>query len=354
MRISKGIMAVGMASVIGAIWLCAYGCDKRATQPWPPPPEPKDYPVYFANQSAPICYCYLVVSGTLDTVALPFIVVGGMDISPNGNTLYVAGMDEVAAVDVATGNYEVIWSDGAINGVTLSPNGRYLALHSDELNILELASLTVVHHEAEAVFRGIFSTDSRRFYAPTDHCQILQISLEGSGAISRTSFPGRCYGHIAVSEDESRWYLYDIGDCYGRFEVYDLATDSVIFSDFFRHGYGLLEPTADGQYVFFSNPGMIMAYCWQYDHELAIGVYEVGSNQLAEEISTRNIPFPVDGVDSTSVLNLATTPDGRWLIGMSCRGDMLQVDIESMEIVKFSRFEIPRPMVRFVVCQTNL
>jgi len=113
-----------------------------------------------------VCYSYRVVSGTLDTIALPFSAVAGMDISPDGKTLYVAGQNEVAAVDLATGDSDVIWSEHANYGVTVSPDGQYLAVHGDELNIVELASLTVVHRESEYVFRGVFSADSRRYYAP--------------------------------------------------------------------------------------------------------------------------------------------------------------------------------------------
>jgi len=178
--------------------------------------------------------------------------------------------------------------------------------------------------------------------------------LEGSGAVSRTSFPGRCYGRIAVAEDESSWYLYDLGYCYGRFEVYDLAADSVVFSDFFHQGYGLLELTADERYVIYSNPGPVESFCWQYEYELSIGVYNINSNQLADEISTRDIPTPVNGVDSTIIMDLAATPDSRWLIGLSLRGDIVCVDLERLEIVSFSRFKAPRPIVQYLCCQTNL
>jgi len=37
MHISKGLLLGGLVSVIGVIWLWAYGCDKRPTQVWPEP-----------------------------------------------------------------------------------------------------------------------------------------------------------------------------------------------------------------------------------------------------------------------------------------------------------------------------
>jgi hypothetical protein len=350
---SNLMVRAGSVALIGLVWLWLYGCDERVVAPGPPETAPVDYPVYFADQINPLCYRYRVVSGTLDTIDLPFIAEMGMDVSPDGSTLYVAGATGVAAVDLATGNSEVIWSDRAGYGVTVSPDGRYLELHGGELNILELTSLTVVHRETEAVYRGVFSANSRRFYAPEADCEILQIGL-GSGAVSRAAFPDRCYGRIAVADDESKWYLYDLGPCYGRLEVFDRAADSVIFSDYFHPGWGFLELSRDETYAFFTNPGPVEDFCSEYDPELSIAVYDINSNQLADEISTRNIPTPVNGVDSTLVIDLVATPDGRWLIGLSLRGDIVRVDLKQMALAGFHRFDPPRPIVQYPCCQTNL
>lgn len=344
----KEAQSIGMVLLICMLACAWFNCSKRPTAPLPA--ELVDYPCYSADLYIPVAYRYQVLSGALDTINLPFIAEAGMVVSSDGGTLYVAGHDAVAAVDVATEVSTTVWTGHAGYGISISPNGRYLALHGDDLRVLDLESLLTIHSDTDATFRGVFSADSRRLYAPTaGAAQIYRASLDGSGMVSRSSFPHRFYTRIRLSADETKWFVYDAEECAGRFEVLDLTEDSVVFSQWHAPGNGRVASSRNGRWAFYTNPGMIEDICFG-NLPYAVSVYSVADNEIVSTISTK-ISTDSGVVDSAVIVDLAVTPDNRWLVGMSWRGEFVTIDLDQMKLVRFLRISKPRRPTEFLCCQ---
>jgi WD40 repeat protein len=348
-RIKEG-QCVGVVLLVGALAAVWLNCSERPTSPVPA--ELVDYSCYCADLYDPVAYRYRVLSGALDTIDLPFLAERGMTVSPDGSTLYVAGHDAVAAVDVATEEFTTVWNGFAGHGVTVSPNGKYLAVQGQDLRILDIESLSIVHSDTDETFLGVFSADSRRFYAPGGAvAQIYKVSLDGSGMVSRSSFPNRLYTRLRLSEDETKWFLWDAEECAGHFEVLDLLADSIVFSRRYAPGNARLALSRDGRWAFFTNPGLILDICDLSPNPLyTIEVYNVADNATATPISTK-VTTDAGLPDSALIVDVVVTPDNRWLVGMSWRGEFVTIDLDQMKVVRFLRIATPRRPTEFLSCQ---
>jgi hypothetical protein len=348
-KIARGLATGAGLTVAGLCCLCFPGCEKQPTEP-DSPHAPRDYAVYCADLYAPVAYAYKVVSGQLDTINLPFVAEYGLAVSPHGDTIYAAGGDGVASVDVSTENFTLVWTGFATYGIALSPNGRYLAIHGDDLTIMDLATMTSKLTDTDATFRGVFAVDSRRFYAPTvAGAQIYEASLVGGGEVSRTSFQGRGYRSILVSPDESKWFLYDAEECAGRFEVLDRDADSILFSHRVVPGNGQMAVSPNGRWAFYTSPGMIEDFC-DDSPSYSVGAYGILRNEVATDIGTK---VSVGGLsDSAVIVDVIITPDSQWLVGLSWRGEFITVDLARMRVVRFLRIEIPRRPTQYLSCQS--
>jgi DNA-binding beta-propeller fold protein YncE len=143
---------------------------------------------------------------------------------------------------------------------------------------------------------------------------------------------------LAVSPDESKWFLYSasiVDDCISIFDVYDTESDTVIFSTRIRPGLGDLAMARDGKYVYFTNP------CYGAvpnpgcpDGSLVITIFDPGSNQLLKTISTI-ATYGEAGFSYVHIGALATTPDGKWILGTSVFSGYVLINAEAATVEKF-------------------
>jgi len=139
-----------------------------------------------------------------------------------------------------------------------------VAILGDDLYILNTSDYSLVFHDTSEVQSGVFSSDSRSLYCTADvtgtgSCLAYKVDLDNDFLVTRRGFVGGNTIGIIPSYDEERWFVYLYGAgfrCF--FKVYDVETDSIIFSEFITPGAGYMALTPDGKYLFYTNPGTLL------------------------------------------------------------------------------------------------
>jgi DNA-binding beta-propeller fold protein YncE len=117
---------------------------------------------------------------------------------------------------------------------------------------------------------------------------------------------------VVPSADESKLFLMLKYSTFGyAFVVYDVATDSIIFSDPLTPGAGDIEITRSGRYAFYSNPGTIAVGPPPPSH---FKVFDVRNNEICQIVSTEEVTTDSSGYMPIGLL--AITPDGTRLVAL--------------------------------------
>jgi len=310
MSCCKGWLVGGAVVLFCLVWLGWSGCDKRPTRPEPPPPQPKDYPVYFCNQANSTLWIFHPLSRKLDSMVTPYDgVMRGVTVSADGQLLYFSQADRVLVVDsdslglVAELPYEAWW------GTAVSPDNNLLAIMGHGISILRTQDWSVVFADTIDVYRGVFSRDSRTFYACSaegwDYFNSLcwVEPLDDNPVLQHKEF----YNHVTQvrpTPDGSKLLL----NLLWHFVVYDIAGDTILTDIELWPGQGNLEITPDGKYAFFSNPSTMLGERGTTD----LYVFDVLVNSVVDtldlDVLGDSISLFIFGIGE-----MAVTPDGRWL-----------------------------------------
>ncbi|RKX25198.1 MAG: hypothetical protein DRP45_06495 [Candidatus Zixiibacteriota bacterium] len=328
---------------VGAIWLGSGGCSSKPVSPDVAVPGP--YATYFVDDGKNVLHRYEPATGVFDSLTeVPFSYPAGFDISPDGKTLYTSGLDSVVAIDIETLSRKWTMYHEGSTGLAASPDGRFLALQGSDLDILELISLTVVYHDTDACGSGSFSGDGSKFYAiaqggvpPHNDDQHIYCANLDSNTVTRTWISADVgLSQMIPSADGTELYLYGTTDVYqSRFSVYNVDSAAIVYSEYLEPGMGQMDLTADGKYVFYTNPGSVLA--GGPDPPFTISVYETATRQRIKEISTVGV-FGADTVETNGVIyDIVCTPDSRWLTGISPASRFLSIDIRTLEVIHWER-----------------
>ena len=358
MRIAQGLLIGALAVGAGIASFWQFGCDERPTQPDPPEPEPKDYPVYMVNNDGGSqCFRYHIGSEKLDTLSVPTqFWIGGSALSPDDTRLFWAERTRTLVIDLATLDTVAELPYVAGRGICASPNGRYIALKgSTYLNVLSADDYSSVFVDSAVMLRGgCFSSDDNRFYSAMGDsvAVVYQLDLANGFTVTRDTLTDRVYlRHMLTSPDETKWFLYRQFNTYQDcFEVYDLQLDSVVFRDYLVPGYGEMVVTPDGHYVFYTQPGPPQM---DYTGPPHFTVFDAWRNRIDRLVAVTGM---VDGINPTYLpLNeLAMTPDGRWLIvgGFYPADQFVVFDIATLSLVRL--VSIPESGLISYTCQQGL
>lgn len=335
--------------------LAISGCDRKPTDP-PPPPEPKDYTVYVWDGANPQRgFAYYPSTNELDSFYVPYgegWVVPSADgkfgytpTDPRPGTA-VVGLESLENEDTLTMLEELPY----LAVLATSPDGQLLAVaHNDSLQVVRVADGAVVFADTGLFGRHVFSQNSERLYIGTSlEAYVVDLSTSPP-EVTRKHFDGAGVQWIVPSPDETKWYLYmPIGaDIHFLFAVYDVASDSIIFSDYLSPGHGKLLVTPDDRYVFYSNRGTMISGPgppWIY-------VYDVARNASADSISTAGL-FDPPNEYGVPIDYMCLTPDGRWLVAQGFN-HVFAVDINRMEVADYV-FLGGSKWLQTVTCQTGL
>jgi len=324
----------------GILSLCLYftGCDDNPVEP----DEPKDYPAYFFDayyNDANWYFAYHPASNQVDSFWLPYSL--PPLISADGKKMYITGIptDHIDVLD--TDSMVVIDQLPYVGAFAVSPDNRLIAVVDDglSLSILETSDYSVVFHDTTTFNeRCVFSSNSQRFYGAPQAGGVYILDLSDSQfPITIITPPFGSVRDLAPSHDESKVFLYLQRPqlfWYGAFAVYDLAADSLIFSDTLRPGFGELEPTPDGRYVFYTNPGHML-----YGPGLPwIRVYDVQRNAIHKEITTAGVLEEPYG-SGVPLEEICVTPDGQWVVALAVNSYdfVIAFDVYNMAVSKYVR-----------------
>jgi hypothetical protein len=336
MRILKALSAVLLLVGLAALLGCG---EDKPTQPT----EPKDYYVYFAEQLSLYQYFrYHTGTGVIDSFPAPHSTVrSGFGISPDGKTMYISPAGSGTIVEMSLDSHVVVAehpiamkdysSGGWLRKVIVSPNNQYLAVIDQYLYIFNISDFSIIYCDTINVsLNGIFSQNGDIFscagYDTTySDSYVLKIDLADGCTETEWSFAGGCPYRVIPDASYQKLFLYlHVYNDLFLFQVYDIASESVIFNKSLCPGHGDMEITPDGRYIIFSQPGTIMTGCPPPRY---FTIFDIENNRIDREvdafIDSLEIVHPIDG--------LCLTPDGRHLIGISYTNGLFDYDMQRHE-----------------------
>lgn len=330
------VAVVVLTIAVGLGWyLAGCGCDK------PMEPKPlKDYAAYFLDgyyNDANWYFAYHPTSNTVDSFWLPYESLPL--ISADGKKMYVTGVlhDHIDVVQLDS--FVVIDRLPYLAPVAVSPNNQLIAVLDSALalSILNTWDYSELFHDTTSFGSGggAFSSNSQRFYGAPEAGGVYILDLsDPQFPVTRITPPFGSVKDLAPSPDESKVFLYLQRLYYGAFAVYVLATDSLIFTDTLRPGFGELEPTPDGRYVFYTNPGHMLNVTgppW-------LTVYDVERNAIHKQITTAGVLEEPYGF-GVPLEEICVTPDGRWVVALAVNSYdfVIAFDVYKMAVSKYVR-----------------
>jgi len=343
----KAVILISVGILGSCLYFAACGCDG--------PLEPKlakDYPAYFLDaiqDEANWYFAYHPATNTVDSFWLPYY--HEPVISADGKKMYVWDWQQRATAVLTVDSMMVIGQLPLGFPLAVSPDNRLIAIYDDGLTIFNTSDYSVVFHDTVLPGPGgaVFSANSRRYYGTPEAGGVYILDLSDPlFPVTRLSVPFGWVFDLAPSPDETRLFLYlqrPVG--FGAFAVHDLAADSLIFIDTLFSGYGELEPTPNGRYVFYTNPGgphYPGSSPW-------ITVYDVERNAVHTTISTVGVlehPYEY-GIPLSEI---CISPDGRYLTALGW-SFVLCLDIRRMAFVNYLKLRGPNNLLG-LVCQNSL
>jgi len=336
MRIAQGLLIGTVAAAIGVVCLWQFGCEDKPTEPRPPQ-QPKDYPVYFINYLDATLFTYYPLSRRIDSAALGLGPQRRVAVSADGQLLYVAGPSNVVVLNAKSLDFVCELPYTARWGVVASPDNRLIAIMGDGLTILRTGDFTEVFVDPVKVMDGVFSADSRTFYAHgrdgVGHFTYLYwlTPLPSNPVLYQRELQSHV-GYISPLKDGHRLALY----LTNYFVMYDIVADSNIFACPLWPGAGNLGVTLDEKYAFFSNPSTMFFEEGTTD----LYVFDIEGNQICDTIVIDYFMDSIGAIAAYGVGRMVFTPDRRWMVAHNAQEpvQLLLFDLEKQSLVDFRLF----------------
>jgi len=312
MQIAKGLVVVAVAAAIGVVSLWQFGCDENPTGP--KPYKPKDYVLYWSrNRDDSAFFAYHTLSQRLDTFYVPGTRVYDMNTSADGRRLYISYSDKTRVISTVDHRPLVDLPYSGGYGVTVSPDNRYIAVHSGNLRILSTRDYSVVFEDTLAFWRTAFSANGHTLYAfgPASPCRLVyRLDLRNGFQSDFICVPDDIpISRVVPSIDEKLLFMFrSLGSCNMLFDVFDVAGDSLVFRDLVAPGCGDMVVSPDNRYVFFTGPGDL--------HGWPPPAYSIARYSIEDRTVDSLVFWSICGSDLPSGAigsDLAITPDGRFL-----------------------------------------
>ena len=308
-------------TALAVLFAGQFACDDKGTEP--KPPEPVDYPVYFSEPGfTPQLFVFHPETRQVDSVDIPWETRNGVTVSADGKLLYLAQTFSVLVVD--TDSLSSITDSLSFiaelpydsdDPVAVSPDNQLVAITGDDLTILRTSDYSVLFSDTDRTLNGQFSTDSKSFYCAAGWSSqtpglVYKVDLSDSlFPVTRRLFADGGVTHVIPSLDDSKWFLsLRVRTWTSAFEVYDVATDSIIFREILVPGSGQIAITPDGKRIFYNNPGRSGT-----DPPAPPGftIFDVEANKVDRLVE--DLDFFSGSTWVAHPNAMAVTPDGRWL-----------------------------------------
>jgi hypothetical protein len=253
----------------------------------------------------------------LDTAPIPWSAEHGIAVSADGERLYLGGSSKIAVIERETRSLITELPYRSEDCVGISPDNRMVAVAAGGLHLLSTDDYHVMFEDTEPVLHCEFSSDSRTLYCARKGTDLVyQVDLtDPAYPVTLTSTGNGWVYFVIPTPDESKLLLYkNMGSGVFAFEVFEKASDSIIFRDIFTPGYGTLAMTPDGRYAFYTSPGSIFM---ESPPLLGFKVFDIRANAIDTVIEDpdffREISDDGQGFWMAPPALLAVSPDSRWL-----------------------------------------
>jgi hypothetical protein len=299
--------------------LAISGCESAPTDPSLSGTGEMNYAVYFySTYGDEGLYKYYPLTQELDSADLHYQVTGydhfnSLHVSADGELLYmpfeqiIVVFDSDSLYPVAELPYKTRYP------VAVSPDGKYIAIFGNGVWVLNTSDYSVYYHDTTNAVRGVFSSNGMRLYAmgsetePPYTAYLYVLDLSGpEPVLEKRKSPGSSSRFLPTS-DESKFVLVDAS---GWIRIFDVASDSIVFSHYMRGAKGRVALTPDDKYAFY---GSMTPIAPPDPGTSAFAMIDVQNNQLEEIVSTR---FVIDSItpDWFEVGSVQVTPDGKYLV----------------------------------------
>jgi len=331
---------IAIVALTTGLGLWPGGCGDKPTQP-PKPKEPKDY-VFYLNDGGyrDRYYRYHTVTKEIDSLTIPYGSQGCLAVAADGSRLYLS--DRIQTRVVTTDSLQLV-AELPPGHIAVAPNGRYVAIAGpDSVVILRTDDYSTIYTDTFNFLNGRFSNDSQIYYGNGQH-HLLTVRLTDPVQTSDRTFTGGGVYRFVPSPDDTKLYLYVLLGGYDfLFAVVDVASDSIVFQTPITPGFGDIEITPDGKYVFYTSPGHVL---FPPAPSPYLTVYDTEKEEICEEISI---------VEYGIAWNLAVSPDGRKLAVTSGPGGQrfYVLDISTLSVAEPYALSNTSPWD--IVCQNSL
>jgi len=315
---------------------CLLGCGDSSTGPQPP--AAKDYRVYFTDTQDSVLFSYVPATGELDSMPVPFTI-RGITVSPDGREVYL-WTGNATMLYTPADNRLSSYADSTV-GLSFSPDGSLFAFYGPTLQVYRRADSTLVFEDTVELALMYFTNDNSRLFGLIQqryNAVAYWADLNGNQQTWRKDFGNDVMSLLPTSDGGELFTLEMVSDYDWAFEAYDVAADSIVFSQVFSPGWGWMARTPDDRYVFYTNPGGFVDFGTAPPPN-TITVFDVEQNAIIKAIPTGTmVPTDTGEVWQDFPVWLVTvTADGRWLVGLSeySYGIVVTVDIQTLEVVRY-------------------
>jgi hypothetical protein len=294
---------------------------------------PSGYPVYFYdNGDNPKWYIYYPEDNYFDSAYWPISDAYTAAISPHGDRIYIdRGYDcDLAILDVASGTRMPELTDicGGL-WIQFSPDDEKMLAAGYQLRIMNYEDhqqllvdstpdLSFPRYSADGnLIYGAEGVDRKYFYSTYRADDLTLVSRDSITSNGHLFWGGKTY----ASDDLGTWYILTMTLGYGYlFVEWDRELDSILFVDSIPSAYPdpIIIRSEDQRYLAYNNPGTMWDSIQNRPNEIRL--YDTESGDMADIIDTRY----VSGTGDTTyypVVEMAMTPDSKYLIGISHGGD---------------------------------
>ena len=302
----------------------------------PPPIVEKEYSVYFwfeeVIDSLSIIYRYIPAKNELDTIFIPELF-NYFEVSKVEEKLLLHKNGITKVYD--TESQQIIGDLPFFGRLSYSPDSQLIAISDGtELNIINADNFSVDYHDTSNIVSTSFTNDNKKLFCfKTESPNVVILDRENNYARIEKQIDSLGGRPIPSKDGTKIFILKHIGWDDSVFEVYDMITDSVIFTHYHSPGHGFMTMTPNGKYVFYTNPGTLLHGT---PPQTYFNAYNVETNQL-EFINTTWYPDPeIDSLAGMYAQEVAPTADGQWLtaIGIGTGGSsIVAVNISTLLVI---------------------
>ncbi len=284
-------------------------------------------------------YAVHTVADSIDTIPLvPYYAWYGLQVSADGGELYVAMRESVKVIQISDYTEIASISQKAYEFLEVSSDGNYIAIGGESLAVYTTGDYSMVYHKSGEIYAAAFAGNSSVFYYADRTVSpnvVRRVDLL-TGNETDYEWPSGGITEMRVRQDESTWYLYSQSiSTTGRFEVYDVASDSIVFREWLSPSYGTLQLSPDERWVAYSYPGTPFD---GYNGPSQFTLFDATENRIKMIVSTAAIE---DGLNPVymPIGEIEFAPDGRTLLAAEAggAGSFLMFDLRELEIIRYTK-----------------